>query len=317
MVREVSVFMTAMLCAGSALALDGPKVSVTYSLEQRDGGQFIQEITGTALGAGDNILVYSIDDDCQGLCGTDTNSNIANVPTSGETVAVDPLSGAIPGPVLVSPGDQPLRFTIEYTANGSGTIVTGPVELVGLQLDTTLETIAAGGLGTAVTDNNVVLGIGVTGNYDGTDITWSGPWATVTTGSTQCGGNTTLCNLGAPPGGWPRIETGLTAYIGNGNAGACPDRPGLTIPNVPLFSVSGGESSVQSDNNTPGNFQDDILTNCDTQAITYTSWNGVEVSRQFTPAGVVPFMGPAGQLLLGGLIAGSGGIMAWRRTRKS
>jgi len=318
MLREFSVLMAAMLCAGSALALSGPKVAVTYSMEERDGGQFIQEITGTALGAGDNILVYSIDDDCQGLCGSDAASNIANIPTSGETVAVHPLTGALPGPVVTSPGDNPMRFTIEFTADGAGNIVTGPVELVGLQIDTILETLAAGGLGTAVTDNNVVIGgPTVTGNYDGTDITWSGPWSTITTGSTQCGGSAALCNLGAPVGGWPRIESGVVTPISNGNPAACPARPGLTIPPVPVFSVGAGEASVQSDNNTPGNFQDDILTNCDNQAITYTSWNGVEISRQFTAAGAVPFMGPAAQLLMGGLIAGSGGLMAWRRSRKS
>jgi len=326
LLRDFTIGVAAMTVAGSAFALAGPKVSVTYSMEERDGGRYVTELTGTALGAGDGIFVMSIDDDCKGsdpygngeICGSDKDSNVADVYSAGETASVEPTDGSLPGPVLVSAGDSPQRFTIEYTANGAGNVIAGPVELVGLQTSHLFEINAAGGLATSITDLKTELAIGTTGTYDGIDtITWNGAWATSGNGLSNCGGSPAICSLATPIGGWPRVEDGSTIFIKNGNPAGCPARPGLTIPPLPTFEIGAGQSTADSNAGTRDSFQDDILAVCDNQAITYQSWYGVEISRTFTAAGAVPVLGPLAQWIVAGAVAGSGGLMAWRRRREA
>jgi len=327
LIRHVSMMAITMSVAGSAWALAGPKVAVTYSMEERDGGRFVQQVTGTPLGAGDAVHVISIDDDCKGsdpyglgdaLCGFDAATNVIDVLTAGETAAVNLADGTTPGETLTTAGDQPMNFTIEYTATGAGVVVAGPVQLVGMQYSHYFEVSGAGGLVTSATDNHAVLGIGVTGTYDGIDtITWDGPWAHILTGSSNCGGSPAICSLAVPPGGWPEVESGASQFIKNGNPAACPDRPGLVVPAVPTFEIGAGQSTADSNNGSRDLFTDDILMRCGNISVTYHSWYGVETSRTFTAGGAVPILGFVGQLALGGAIIVSGGLAAWRRGSRS
>lgn len=235
-----------LLFSGSgALALDGPKVVVTYSLERvepGDGRAFVQNITDTVLGLGDVRFVMDIDYDEQ------PNAN-----------------------VFV---DSPQWVEIEYTADDvTEEIVSGPVEITDSYMEQEFEVIALGGGATAHTDQVLSLAREGVGTFDSVTglITFDNetPYQQSNVGITTCSGEPFLCDLAAPPGGWPRIEDGT------------PKDVFLPLFNVWTNAVLG--DAISSDNDTPGNELDDILASSDSQATTYNTWHGVEISRTYVP----------------------------------
>jgi len=258
-----------LVAGGPTRALEAPKVVVTYSLDRQDGGLFVENVTGTPLGLGDQRFVMDTADD--------------------ESDAADVLT------------DSPQEVTIEYTADpATGAIVDGPVELVDIEFEHAFQVDAIGGVARTESDLSVRLGREAVGELAGSTITWDNgvPFQLATTGETICTPvvlpeGETVCDLAAPPGGWPREEDGVPE-----------DKP------LPLFTVSAdavfGDRFV-SDNGTPGDELDDILQNQDSQATTIVTWHGAEIERVVVPE-------PASGALAAAVLAGLAALSRRRRT---
>jgi len=251
-----------------ARALEAPKVVVTYSLDRQDDGLFVENVTGTPLGLGDQRFVMDTADD--------------------ESDGADVLT------------DSPQVVTIEYTADpATGAIVDGPVELVDIEFEHEFQVDAIGGVARTESDLSVRLGREAVGVLAGSTITWDNdvPFQLATTGQTICTPvllpeGETVCDLAAPPGGWPRVEDG-----------APEDKP------LPLFTVSADAvfgDRFASDNGTPADELDDILQNQDSQATTIVTWHGAEIDRVVVPE-------PTGGALAAAALAGLAALSRRRR----
>ncbi len=177
--RTLAYLVGTLLVAAPALALEPPKVVVTYSLDCLDGGRYVRNITDTPLGLGNQQLI---------MCAADDESE-----------------GAVVLDVT------PTFITVEYTADpNTQDIVDGPVELTDLFHTTVFNILALNGVITTVTDVDVDFERGVVGALSGNVITWDNttPMRTASFGETDCFGNPTICSISAPVGGWPRVEDG-------------------------------------------------------------------------------------------------------------
>ncbi len=150
---------------------------IEYSLECDQGGAYIQIVTDTPLGLGNQTFH---------VCVADDRSEDADVLT-----------------------DTPQVGTVEYTADPiTQEIVDGPVELVDSETRQVFEVFAIGGAATTHSDLTSVAVRGAIGTLAGNVVTWdnSVPFQSLTLGCTDCFGSPVICSLAAPPGGWPRCE---------------------------------------------------------------------------------------------------------------
>ncbi len=161
-----------------AEALDPPKVVVTYSLECTDGGRFVQAITGTESGLGNQVFDMCVENE-----GSD-------------------------GAIVIT--DTPQIVEVEYSADpDTQSIVDGPVELIRAEMRQVFEVLAVG-VSTTHSDLSVSMARGSTGTLAANRVKWNPalPYQSSTLGCTDCFGNALICSLAAPPGGWPRCEDG-------------------------------------------------------------------------------------------------------------
>ena len=169
-VLSVAVFTT------NAEALPEPKVTITYSLEVRDGGAYRQIIADTPLGLGDANYVC----------------DVADSEDPSVTVLVD----------------TPLRVTMEFTADSpGGNIVDGPVELTDTHFEREFEIDS--GVTLVNTMLSTVLSRVATGTLSGSTITWDNVagvnmYEETVVGEGNCTGS--FCSLA---GTWPRDLSGV------------------------------------------------------------------------------------------------------------
>jgi hypothetical protein len=250
----LGVVLAVALLATHAEALPEPKVTITYSLETVDGGAYRQKISDTPLGLGDaNYVVDSVDSG-------DPNVN-----------------------VIV---DNPLRVTIEFTADSpGGNIVDGPVEITDTHFEREFE------IDSGVTLVNTVLSTVLsrtgTGMLSGSTITWDNvegvnAYQETVVGEGNCFGGS-FCSLA---GEWPRDLSGINE---------------VPLPTFTLFTIEIFGDSFVSDNGTPGDPSDDI-NRPDPDATVKDTWYGVE----FVPE-------PSREILL---LAGALGLAGLRRLRE-
>jgi hypothetical protein len=253
-VLPVAIFTT------NAEALPEPKVTVFYSLEAADGGVYFQIIADTPLGAGDADYVCDVED-----------SRDPNV-----TVIVD----------------NPLRVTIEFTADSpGGNIVDGPVELVDTHFER--EFVINSGFTVVTTVLSTVLSRTATGILSGSTITWDNEegvnaYQETVIGEGNCVGS--FCSLAGP---WPRDLSGINEV----------PLPTFTVLTDTIF----GDAFV-SDNGTPGGRSDDPIDRSDDidrpdpDATVTDTWEGVEVVPE-----------PSREILL---LAGALGLVGLSRLRE-
>jgi hypothetical protein len=171
----LSIALSVAMFATRAVALPEPKVTITYSLETMDGGEYHQIISGTPSGIGDVDFAFDI-----------ANPGDPNVD------------------VLVA---SPMLVTMEFTADApGGNIVDGPVELV----DTTFERRFLIDTGLTLVDTTVstlLLRKGI-GTLSGSTITWDNvvaPYQEDVVGISTCAGFG--CIFATDP--FPRDLTGI------------------------------------------------------------------------------------------------------------
>ncbi len=154
----LSIALTVVMLATSAVALPEPKVTITYSLETIDGGAYFQKISDTPSGLGDADFVFDV-----------VNSGDPNVS------------------VQVA---SPLFVTLEFTADvPGGNIVDGPVELVDTQFERQFKIDS--GLSLVTTIISTVLSRKGTGTLSGSTISWENvvaPYQESVIGGATCSG---------------------------------------------------------------------------------------------------------------------------------
>ncbi len=213
----LGIVLSVAILTTNAAALDEPKVTITYSLKTSDGGAYWQKISGTPGGFGDAEFVFDTDDSMN------LNSPITEVNVTRAT---------------------PLEVTIEYTADSpGGNIVNGPVELTQTDFgrDFILTAIGPTSVTTLI---DTVLSQNGTGMLSGSTITWDfGVYKETVQGTSDCD-DSPGCDLGEPPGGWPRDLDVTDAAV--------------DLPTFTLFTDSFFGDEFVSDNGTPNDHSDDI-----------------------------------------------------------
>jgi hypothetical protein len=228
-------------------------VTITYSLETIDGGAYWQKISGTPGGLGD--VNYVLD--------------VADSRDPDVTVFVD----------------NPLRVTIEFTADSpGGNIVDGPVELTDTHFEREFD-IDSSGLTLIHTVISTVLSRKGTGTLSGATITWENaqaPYQESVVGASTCTGFG--CAFVTDP--FPRDLSGTF------------DVP---LPTFSVFAISSFGDAFASDNGTPNDPSDDI-NRPDADATVKDTWHGVAVLPE-----------PRREILL---LAGALGLVGLNRLRE-
>jgi hypothetical protein len=253
----LAIVLSVAILASNAEALPEPKVTITYSLETIDDGAYRQIIADTPLNLGDaNYVVNAM------------NSGDPNVD------------------VIV---DNPLRVTIEFTADSpGGNIVDGPVELTDTHFEREFEIDS--GLTLVNTVLSTVLSRTATGTLSGSTITWDNVVGVNAYQEDVIGeGNCTPESFCSLAGTWPRDLSGINE---------------VPLPTFTVLTNSTFGDAFASDNGTPSDRSDDI-DRPDPDATVTDLWEGVpEPSRE-----ILLFAGALGLVGLSRL-RGRGGASA-------
>jgi hypothetical protein len=247
------IVLSVAILTTNAEALPEPKVTITYSLEAADGGAYRQIIADTPANLGDvNFVVDAVDSG-------DPNVN-----------------------VIV---DNPLRVTIEFTADSpGGNIVDGPVELTDTHFEREFDIDS--GLVLANTVLSTVLSRVATGTLSGSTITWDNEVGVNAYQEDVIGeGNCTPESFCSLAGDWPRDLSGINE---------------VPLPTFTVLTNSTFGDAFVSDNGTPSNRSDDI-DRPDPDATVTDLWEGVKVPE------------PSREILL---LAGALGLAGLSRLRE-
>jgi hypothetical protein len=208
-------------------------VTITYNLETADGGAYRQIIADTPQNLGDvNYVVDAAD------------------------------SGDPDVTVIV---DNPLRVTIEFTADSpGGNIVDGPVELTDTHFEREFDIDSS--LVLVNTVLSTVLSRVATGTLSGSTITWDNEVGVNAYQEDVIGeGNCTPVSFCSLAGTWPRDLSGINE---------------VPLPTFTVLTNSTFGDAFASDNGTPSNRSDDIE-RPDPDATVTDLWEGVpEPSRE-------------------------------------